>query len=299
MRNISLRSLRQVLVSVQEDAASRRQVSAASHRRFDEVKHTLRVAGEDGGELGIECAHPGRLLDLLLRENPFIRTCFEEAWRVSPSSHARPWRLLIGWDEFVPGNKLAIKNTRKTMVLSFSFLELRERLGSDAAWVTPLAVRTSVIQQARGKWSAILRAFLRVLLLGAEGFSTSGFPVTVAGTTQLLFATVHTLLSDGDGLRQALEWLGAAALKPCFRHWNVFSEESDLAERCTSSRLGGQQCTPTPTLSRPRASRNCKVMVGVSVDDQLPKGSTSQQPAQIRHCSALGRVRICAKQQQY
>ena len=60
--------------------------------------------------------------------------------------------------------------------------------------------------------------------------------MVIRGNTYMLHATVHSLLSDGDGLRQALEWLGAIALKPCFRHWNVFSPSSDLADRCSSSR---------------------------------------------------------------
>ena len=118
----------------------------------------------------------------------------------------------------------------------FSFLEMRQHLGRDAAWVTPLALRASLIQQVRGKWSAILRAFLRLMLLGPEGLHSSGYPVMVGGSYQLLFAKVHTMLSDGDGLRQALEWLGASAMKLCFRHWNVFNPHSDMASRCSSTR---------------------------------------------------------------
>ena len=92
------------------------------------------------------------------------------------------------------------------------------------------------VRQVRGGWSAVLRAFLRLLLLGPEGLHSSGYPILVGGVHQFLYATVHTLLSDGDGLRQALEWLGASALKPCFRHWNVFNPNSDMAGRCSSAR---------------------------------------------------------------
>ena len=39
---------------------------------------------------------------------------------------------------------------------------------------------------------------------------------------------IETLLMDGDGLRQAIDWFGAAAVKICFRHCNVVGKRSDL-----------------------------------------------------------------------
>ena len=100
-----------------------------------------------------------------------MRRWFDEAWGAAPSSQAHPWRLLIGWDEFVPGNKQAIQNSRKTMVLSLAFGELGHRLQFDTAWLTTMAIRASVVKQVRGGWSAILRSLLRLLLLGVEGMT--------------------------------------------------------------------------------------------------------------------------------
>lgn len=39
------------------------------------------------------------------------------------------------------------------------------------------------------------------------------------------------LLSDGDGLRQALDWKGSSSFKPCFVHDNILKKDSDLAHR--------------------------------------------------------------------
>ena len=115
------------------------------------------------------------------------------------------------------------------MTLSFSFVELRSRLHHDHAWVTPLATRSSIMAEVQGGWSAILRAFLRLMLLGNEGLQTAGYPLLVGNSQRLLFAKVHTFLSDGDGLRQGLEWTGAGGLKCCFRHWNVLGRHSSRA----------------------------------------------------------------------
>ena len=84
--------------------------------------------------------------------------------------------------------------------------------------------------QAVGGWSRLLRDYLRMQLLSAEcGLMTTGVPLEVGSGTRnrpcLLWAKLHLLISDGDGLRQALDWNGHQSMKPCFRHWNVLSKD--------------------------------------------------------------------------
>ena len=81
----------------------------------------------------------------------------------------------------------------------------------------------------------MLRAFLTTQLLGGAGLSTGGVPLKLRGESHILFARIHSILSDGDGLRQALQWSGAAGVKPCFRHPNVLKRDSDRVGRagCT------------------------------------------------------------------
>ena len=150
IRNVSLSAVQRVLNSISdgEDAVSWRQLQAAGRQRYEQVKHAITLPAEDGGDVTIPMAHPMKLFSLLLAENATIRNWFEASWTASPSSPARPWQLLLGWDEFAPGNKLAIQNSRKTMVLSFAFLEMRQHLGCDASWITPLVVRTSFVQHS-------------------------------------------------------------------------------------------------------------------------------------------------------
>ena len=77
----------------------------------------------------------------------------------------------------------------------------------------------------------MLRVFLEHLLVGPSGMTTVGQPVMISGEPRLLFARVTNLLSDGDGHRIAWDWKGAASLKPCFKHYNVFKLGSGLAAR--------------------------------------------------------------------
>ena len=75
----------------------------------------------------------------------------------------------------------------------------------------------------------MLRDFLRLQLLSDGGLERGGVPVKVHGTYALLFARVRRLLSDGDGLRIAMQWFGQGAVKPCWRHQNVMRKHSGRA----------------------------------------------------------------------
>jgi len=91
---------------------------------------------------------PGKLLARILSDSPALQDLYLAAWNRSPASFERPWSIVIGFDEFIPGSKLSCDHSRKAMVLSFSFLQLgRAYLGRRAAWCTPLVLRSSKIAE--------------------------------------------------------------------------------------------------------------------------------------------------------
>jgi hypothetical protein len=77
----------------------------------------------------------------------------------------------------------------------------------------------------------MLRLFVERILYGPSGMSTVGVPLLIGGQERLLFAKLTNLLSDGDGHRMGWDWRGAASLKPCWKHFNVFRKDSGLAHR--------------------------------------------------------------------
>jgi len=73
----------------------------------------------------------------------------------------------------------------------------------------------------------MLRDYLRLQLFSTDaGLMTTGVPLDIAGEPVLIYANLKILLTDGDGHRLGLQWKGAAAVKPCFRHWNVFNKDA-------------------------------------------------------------------------
>lgn len=124
------------------------------------------------------------------------------------------------------------------MVLNYSFLELGVHLQREISWVTPVAVRSEKICEVDGGWSHMMARYLRLHLLGSQGLMTAGVAVFLFGQPLLIFAKISNILGDGDGLKQLLDWRGAAAIKPCFRHVNIVSKRSHMASQRSAADRG-------------------------------------------------------------
>ena len=142
---------------------------------------------EEGEELQWTLLHPAKLVQQLVDESPALAEVSGNAANRSAPSQERLWRIVLGFDEFAPGNKLRYNNARKTTVASFTFIEL-ELCHFDDAWFTPVVVRTSIINRCRGGWSHMAKLFLTLLLLGPEGMATTGLPLLLFGEYLLIFA---------------------------------------------------------------------------------------------------------------
>ncbi len=126
--------------------------------------------------------------------------------------------------------RLKVDNRKKAMVLSFNFLEVGKRLLSRCCtWFVPIVLRHEVIEKAIGGWPRLLKLYLEKQILDSRnGLSTSGVVVTLFGAPCVFFARLTNLVSDGDGLKVALDWRGANSMKPSFRHSTILKLGSNL-----------------------------------------------------------------------
>ena len=207
-------------------------LNTAVRTEYEAFNTTLVMEKNGGGEVTLALCEPNMLLMHLLQEAPQLAEWYGEAANVYGCGRNHPWRMVLAFDEFAPGDPLKPRNTRKVMVLSFSFIELGRVLLTRAdTWVTPLVIRHTMLETISGGFPRVLRDFLKLQLLGPQGLLTVGVPLMVNGAPMTIFAKVQFLLGDGDGLRLALDWRGAASLKPCFRHGNVWKAGSGMAHR--------------------------------------------------------------------
>ena len=102
-------------------------MTQARHALFDSITNTLRVPIvklKVRSEWEWKLCNPALMLTRLVAQSTALQHVFKEALRRRPCSQERPWGLVVGFDEHIPGNKLALQPQRKSMHLSFSFVEL-------------------------------------------------------------------------------------------------------------------------------------------------------------------------------
>jgi hypothetical protein len=84
-----------------------------------------------------------------VNESIGLNRSFADAAAKRPPGPDKPWSLVLGFGEFAPGNKLQFDNRHKTIVLSFSLLELGQgALCQGFGWFTAVRVRSLMVNQA-------------------------------------------------------------------------------------------------------------------------------------------------------
>ncbi len=150
--HISMAGLADILHRLQGDplSASRLRALAVAENKsaLTGLVHEVDLPLARGGTWKWSFFDPGKLLADLVSRSPALQEAYHSAMHRNPPTPSRPWSLIIAWDEFIPGNKLATDQTRKTMVLSFSFLQSGfGLLSSGSVWCTPIIVRSNIISQ--------------------------------------------------------------------------------------------------------------------------------------------------------
>ena len=205
------------------------------HKHFDSVATHLEIRCSSTRLDTLELAQPHKLMQLLVAENAAIADDYYSAARACSPSMQAPWNLVVAYDEFTPSDSLKPnKMHKKSMCVYFSFMELMDNDGwlADAKWI-PFAIARTAMHLSCG-FSPYLRALVHCLVFGdAESdFVRLGAPAQSDGRDPILiFARLHAIISDADGLRAGYAWKGFRALRCCLKHSNVLAKNSDLAHR--------------------------------------------------------------------
>ena len=105
-----LASLRNIDLS---ESFSRRVVGEYVHERIQHLTHVFELDLQDHEQpFQWVILHPLKLLQELLDTSASLKEAYIEAANRSPLGPDRPWSLIIGFDEFAPGNKLKVNNHR-------------------------------------------------------------------------------------------------------------------------------------------------------------------------------------------
>ena len=230
---VSIQSLQKVLETLrggETPAGTRHQLLKVYKERVRHVLHLEQLHDKEGKLVEWNFCEPGKLLQYVVETCPQLQEIYADA----ANAHRGEWSCIITFDEIVPGDKLNTNNRRKAMTLCFSFLELGRRcLQIPCVWLLPVFCRAELYNSVDGGWSYFLAIYLERQFFGANALQTAGIPLKLRGEWFLLKAKLVVLLSDGDGLRGALNWKGASSLRPCWCHWNVTKRGSNLVDHST------------------------------------------------------------------
>jgi len=217
--------------SLDPASVSRDDISDAFHSRFDDMSVVTPMAVLDYAEpFRWELLNPGRLISTMVSELPALAAAYSSALAKHPCSIDAPWDAIFVFDELSPGNKLKVDNSRKCLNISISFKQLSTSiLCNDWAWHSFASVRSQMTHRCVGGTSAFIKEAMKLLMLDPHfGLAVAGIPIVAGDATCMVFARLSIFMSDGDGLRDALNWRGASSMKPCWLHTNMVKKNSGL-----------------------------------------------------------------------
>ena len=126
-----------------------RHLAEVNSAAFKTLGWEVPVLLTDGRQWIWRLLDPCKTLAAIVEKSPGMQALYAQAWRRTPPTPATPWRVVLGFDEFTPGNKQSLDQTRKTMVVSYSFLELGQAaLSRGRVWVTFACIRSVMIKEA-------------------------------------------------------------------------------------------------------------------------------------------------------
>ena len=123
--SISNAGLQFLLTRIKENPdlinVSRNELLEQFHARFDLVKTSISLELNDGSWREWPVADPGLLLSMVLQERPELANLFAVAMDAHPCSSSLPWSIIVGFDEYTPGNKTKLNNQKNAWSRPFRF----------------------------------------------------------------------------------------------------------------------------------------------------------------------------------
>ena len=122
---ISIAGLTELLQKIKKEGAesvldaSRADMLKARSELYDQVKLGIDVHMTEGPDWRWELIDPLKLLPKAIELAPAFRTLFGNAVRRSPPSAQNPWRLVIGFDGFTPGDSSNVARFLAVFLLTF------------------------------------------------------------------------------------------------------------------------------------------------------------------------------------
>ena len=199
--------------------------------------------------------------------------------------HPGVWSLIVYSDEVTPGNQLAHKHARKVQSLYYSFFELGQFLGNEAFWFTGGLVSSADVRNVEGRWSAILKTFIRQFWSPSTGLDMESAGISIplhasAGGHRIrLRVRFGAALADELALNLFYDSKGASGLKCCMICQNCFDAKTTRPSVRTSDFAALHTCSDFSKF-RPRTEGSINAIV-----DRLSEAHGTMSKAAFKEVS--------------
>ena len=141
----------------------------------DDIAASIPLQLKQGTVFPWPVARPQALIRSLVKISPSLR-CMIAA---TPSTHDKPWKIVIYIDEVTPGNISAPMNSRKFVAVYYTFKELASLVRSQDFWFHFGVLRTNVLKFVEGGYGAMTKAIVHTFISDVESFCHVGIAIDV------------------------------------------------------------------------------------------------------------------------
>ena len=197
---------------------------AAQMTPYGTLHQKVTLEKTSGGAIDVEFLAPLAWLHTACASAAPCSNLVAQSLRNHPSTHQRPWGMIVYSDEVSPGNQLLSDNARKVQVVYFSFREFgAAALADEEAWWVACVVRSTIVNSLLGGMSALIGAFLKLSFDPAgHNARTAGVALRLhGGELARVWYTFAFTVADESALKQTWRCKGASGTKPCLLCMNV------------------------------------------------------------------------------
>ena len=169
----------------------------------EEVGIEINLRMNQGRDFLWHAADPLRLIRYYCKHSIAFRGLMVDVANTLPADHV--YRLVIYYDEAVPGALLRLDNRRKFWGFYCGCLEFGHRLHQSDAWMTFGILRTSVVKEVAGNFAGVVAELVETL--GPSSFA--GVTVDLPGVgPRIIRLSIHNNLGDEAALKKGLDIKG-------------------------------------------------------------------------------------------
>ena len=204
-----------------------------SHDAYGPLLYTEPAVTKTEQPTEIVLVNPLSLLYAAYEQGGSMTELIDKAMTDHPPTPDKPWRLLVYFDEVVPGNPIGYANKRKVWVCYFSFAEYGAvHLQNEASWLPCMEIRSNQVDTIAAGISQVCALILKAWFCNPKcDIRNAGIVLkSPTGESHRIFVVMSMLLQDGAAHKYVFHTKGDSGTKFCMLCRNLFGVRTDIVD---------------------------------------------------------------------